>query len=787
MSTEFSTELASLMGDGPASSQGSGPRGLNIKRLIRLRLPIMILIGALIAVPGAVLVWTLAPVQYSASANVLYAVDTPGVLSESANNMNTHQLQRFLNDQVSIITGPDILSRAAAHPDVSRIEWLREADSATEALRNTLTVRLVPGTNIINITSITDTSAHAMQIVEAVRDEYMNYASAREQEVESVRLNALREEKDGLQNEFRRVSDDLLDLQRRIKAPMIDGPQGNETLMQSYHEQLTASYRDHSEATRELAMSESEYERLAAIQAQYRENPSAEIQYLGIENEVKSDTSVQILTNSVAEAKQELAVLLDTWQEGQGPVVAQQKKLAALEKELALTKNRVRGERIESRLSQLESTQETHRRMVAEADERREKFQELIDENEGEELELSQEWAEIRELQIQQEDYRESIKSIDGTISQIILNGKAPARVSREGMVEASNSPNYGLRLKLLAGVMFIAGCAALGWGLFRELTDQSVRTPQDVGYVSGLPLLASIPHTTEDRLPSGVDAPLLTAEHPNSTTADEFRRILTRIIYPSEGSAELNTVLIVSPSRGDGKTSMAANLAISLAQANRRVLLVDISARHPSVERVFGFEPDVGLGEILCGESAPNDAVRATQFHNLDVLGPGFRGRDLVGKLASRETVEFLERAEEAYEHVLIDTPPALFMSDAKLLAPIVDGVIVVCGVGVSTMGMLRRCISELQNIGANIIGICLNGIRPHRGGYLRKNLQLYYQYSEGRSEGAHAGGSPGPAAPDGGLNDGNGEPGEEDTPMIMLVEETDTEEAHESSEARR
>jgi Mrp family chromosome partitioning ATPase len=129
-------------------------------------------------------------------------------------------------------------------------------------------------------------------------------------------------------------------------------------------------------------------------------------------------------------------------------------------------------------------------------------------------------------------------------------------------------------------------------------------------------------------------------------------------------------------------------------------------------------------------------ELVRATEFPNLFVLGPGLRGSELVGKLASRDIVEFLEHAEETFEHVIIDTPPSLIMSDAKLLAPIVDGVIAVAGVGISTIGMLRRCLNELQQGGANVLGVVLNGIRPTRGGYMSRNVEQYYAYSEGRTE---------------------------------------------------
>jgi capsular exopolysaccharide synthesis family protein len=290
--------------------------------------------------------------------------------------------------------------------------------------------------------------------------------------------------------------------------------------------------------------------------------------------------------------------------------------------------------------------------------------------------------------------------------------------------------PNYSRRLKMMALVLMGSCAAGMGVGIWRELTDQTVRSAQDVQYVTDLPLIATVPDSQLDRLPTSAENPVLSADHPDTVSSDEYRRILTRIIYPPEGTAELNTVLVTSATRGDGKTSVACNLAISLARANRRVLLLDVCARRPTVERTLGLEQGPGLAEILASELQADEAIRPTRFENLSVLGPGLLGKEVIGKLASRDTVTFLEQAEQSFEHVIIDTPPALLMADARLLAPIVDGVIVVIGADITTLGMAQRCLSSLQQIGANIIGVVLNRLRHTPGGYLRGNLEKYYTY---------------------------------------------------------
>jgi capsular exopolysaccharide synthesis family protein len=208
-------------------------------------------------------------------------------------------------------------------------------------------------------------------------------------------------------------------------------------------------------------------------------------------------------------------------------------------------------------------------------------------------------------------------------------------------------------------------------------------------------------------------------------------------------------------------------NLATSLAQANRRVLLLDICARRPSVEKTLGIDRGAGLGEIFANKIALQDAVRSTSIDNLYVMGPGFLSNEVIGKLASREMVEFLEKAEESFEHVIIDSPPTLLMADAKLLAPVVDGVIMVVGAEVSSLGMVRRALTELQQIGSNVIGVVLNRAKHVAGGYMRDNLDKFYNYNKETGETAPALDQPSavltPASIDG-----------EELPTMILLEDS-------------
>ena len=758
MSTEFSTEFTSLGSDAPRSAAPQ-PRGINIKRMIRLRLPMMILVSGLIAVPGLAAVWFLSPTQYSASTQIRYMVTGPGILQD-AQGPRGREYDQFLVTEVNMIGGPNVLLPVLADPNVRQMAWLMEADDSLSRLQSQISVGRIANSDLIDITVHAPTREDALTLAGKIEDVYMRYALGRDQELGGARLEALYTQRDQFREEVNRYTEQIRSMRRAIDAPLSDAGGGGAGTNDAFREQYSQAQSDTIRAANEVLQRETRLEQLRGLQARFRSQPSEPIHEMDIEIAVSQDPRVASLSNSVAGAENEIAVMEKSYQPGSPQLAILVRKLDASRAELRQAEIDARRRLLEARISQVQFELADANTRLVDAEERRDRFSELIADDEERSKKLAQDWEEIRSVERDRELAQDQLNGITESIARIQLESKAPATVQRAGAPSAPTAPDRGLRNRLLAAVIALAGAMGAGLGLLRELTDQQVRTPQDVGYVTPLPVLASIPFAPTDKRHGGRPLPLLSADDPTSHGANEFRRILTRVIYPPEGSAELNTCLIASPSRGDGKTSIACNLAIALAQANRRVLLIDICARKPRVEMSFGLEPTEGLAEVLLGHASPNDLVRSTELDNLFLLGPGLRSDALVGKLASRDVVEFLERAEEAFEHVIIDTPPALLMSDAKLLAPIVDGVFMVCGVNVTTLGMLRRCVGDFQQIGANLIGVVLNGLRPHVGGYMARNLKLYY---DDRSDDVIPGGTNGRGGPD----------DTEDVPMIVLLDE--------------
>ncbi len=738
MSTEFSTELAL-----PAQLPPGGPhteRTLNLMRLIRLRAPLMIIVFLVLAVPSVTAAYFLVPEEYTASKTIRFAANPVPVLGDDPRQGGTVNYDRWVRTQAFEITDATVMQRVLDDPDIRSLEEIRQAENPLLYLQDLVKARLLAGSENVEVVCTAPNKNLAERVLESTVKNYMALATNAAAVDTSARRSTLVAEREGLQKEMDILRGRIKGMKERLGvAPGTLSALGP-TETEADRQNLSTAEKSKIEAANRIENLNDILSNIDRYKQQLKDSPQAPIFDLDIEEGIRSDVEVAIVQQELARVKSEIAVLEEKYATDAPPLKALRNTRASLEGRLAQALTDARSRLLESAEARVRQELAVAEKALQEAETQIEKFQRRIEAQTDLAVKAAGQQAGIEALQAEETDLVDKIKHIESIIYSIDVESKAPGRISLTSNLFPPARVDFGRRKQLVALAVLASGCAAVALGLWRELTDKQVRSAQDVAQLTGLPVLATVPHVSLEHAKSGPDGSLLqTAKEPGSTSADQFRRILTRIIYPPEGSAELNTCLVVSPGRGDGKTSLACNLATALAQAGRRVLLVDINARNPKVEEAFGLEPGPGLGEVLFGNREPNEIVRQTDYANLYVIGPGRQRDVVVGKLASRDMVAFFEQAEQAFDHVIIDTPPALLMADAKLLAPVVDGVVVVIGVGASTSGMVQRCLSDMRQIGANVIGLVLNKVKATRGGYLRQNLHQYYDYlEEGREKGA-------------------------------------------------
>jgi len=274
------------------------------------------------------------------------------------------------------------------------------------------------------------------------------------------------------------------------------------------------------------------------------------------------------------------------------------------------------------------------------------------------------------------------------------------------------SSPNK-TRDALLGAI--VGGVFGIAFALMAGILDTRVRNEEILGAVSGTAVLGSIPRSA----PLSRSA-IAVAKEPMGVTAEEFRRVRSALTYANVDS-QLRTLLVTSASPSEGKSTVAANLAYTLADLRHSVLLIDADLRRPRVHEVAGIDGSVGLTTVLLNEATFEDAKYSVPGSTLDILSSGGIAPNPAEILTSEAMSQLIAAASKHYDFVVVDSPPILIVADASLLAPMVDGVIMVVDAIKTRRAALVKAIRELEAAGARILGAVLNRARPdkHRGGY--------------------------------------------------------------------
>lgn len=299
--------------------------------------------------------------------------------------------------------------------------------------------------------------------------------------------------------------------------------------------------------------------------------------------------------------------------------------------------------------------------------------------------------------------------------------------ISSVVQVEPATIPTTPVRPKIfqntllaaLVGLMLAAGVV-----LAREALDDTLKTPEEVTRQLGLPVLGVINH---HKMPEGG---LITEVQPRSPTAEAFRTLRTNISYASVDRS-LSTLMVTSAEPGEGKTTVVSNLAVVLAQNGHSVTLMDCDLRHPTVHRRFGLTNRQGISRLFFQPTEPlNGTCQSTHVDRLSVLTTGQLPPNPAELLGSQRMQGILNMIREKSDVILIDTPPTLAVTDASVLAPVVDGVIVVVRPGKTHASAACQTVEQLRRVNARLLGVVLNNL-DLRGSHYGYRYHYYRDYS--------------------------------------------------------
>lgn len=267
---------------------------------------------------------------------------------------------------------------------------------------------------------------------------------------------------------------------------------------------------------------------------------------------------------------------------------------------------------------------------------------------------------------------------------------------------------------------LFMGFLTGFGLGYLAELTDKSFHTSEEIRSRLGLPIIGHIPVLKEDKAllqkieieGTPLHPRLCTHYRPRSRDAEAYRGVRTALYFSTRGRG-YKTIQVTSPNMGDGKSTLAANLAVSIAQSGKKVILIDADFRRPQQDSLFGLPNKVGFASVLAGTATLEEALQETAAPGLSIIPSGPIPANPAELLTSQRFKEMLDVLGEQCDLVLVDTPPLLAVSDPSVIAPRVDGVVLALRLGKKSRPHAEQAKEVLNSLGAQVLGVVVNAVK--------------------------------------------------------------------------
>lgn len=707
---------------GGLASTGQSAGALNVRALIRHK---WLILGLFLFVSAATVPWIwlyLSP-EFRASAVIRVSPVVSRIVFRTEDNGLVPLYRSYLNTQVSVIRSPTVLQRVLDREDIRQTKWysqkpnrltalLKNPARPLERLGKELTVRPRRNTELIDVSLSALNAKDAKLIVDTVVDEFKEYSDDTLRKMDIARLQTLVTEQDALRKEVDGLIATKFQLAKRL------GTADPEQLRSQLSTQLATLETEAERLEQILAMARWDLNRLSSDEQEAGDGDEKGNANSGADDPQSrfvQDSEWRRLNILLRTNRHDLHVARNQFGESHprikeleagfdhaeqllrereaqivdhGPVALANAAMALGEPVAAL--GRLGLERDIERLEQ------QGKLLASQVDGQREKV--------GGAGDLAKDLAHYdQEIAIKRELYQ----AVRSRLSQLEMEGKAPARISVAAYAIQSSQPDRDRRLLLSAMALAAAMMMSVGVAYVRTVTDQRIREARDVEHAVRVPFLGQLPNFEAASSPDGLGGEL----------EMESVRMLRTALLERISQTDKRVILITSSTGGTGKTTVALQLARSLAQLGKRTLLVEADLRHPSISGRMQLESRLGLVEILTG-TANDSAISHTGTANFDVLVAGVQFEDFDAELlANGVFATSLERWKQSYDYILVDSPPVLPVADARILAGQADGTIMVLRASHTRRPEVIQAYADLSAAGGTLLGTVLVGTDSSTG----------------------------------------------------------------------
>lgn len=712
------------------------PKPVDVFHAVRRRWLIILLLGTVGALSVMVVAWRTIPVEYTATAWLQVSLQRPRIIFETRDN---DPLLRNRQTQATLVTSNRVLGAALRQPGISQLPYIRNQVDPIVWLRQKLRVRFADQAEILEISMTGEDPEQIAAIVNAVKDAYMA-------EVGDVNRAYALERKKLLEQNYAQTLE--LVKKRDLRYRELANAVGSADSEVVRRKAITAleTLADHRRHVSELRQQIGGLERkIALLQSRLRFLEEHKPQTSEEERRARDEAVIRQIVEAglradpwIAAAQSRLSSLEARYFEEQQRLVQGDKapSVQRLQEEMVALREGLEKRRAEltPQLEQYAREQLESGRASAPPTEY-EQIQTQIAQTELEKAVLEDELkvaleqfqkeaAEAEQLGKYSADLEaekaevDRLKAIADRIGDelerwnVELAAPPRVRVLEEASTPRVSNINDKYRLVTFLGLMTFLGAGAVV--VLLDFLLRPVSSAYQLSYGLGLPVLGDLP-LVHRRFPPFVGSNGTVPEHVRSILIESVDQLRTILLHRAQREG-LKSVLITSALAREGKTTLAGQLAVSLARSGRRVVLVDGDLRRPRLHRLFRVDLYPGLAELARSEVSPAEIVRPTELDNLFAATAGHCDTAALEAVSRGVLDEFLQSLRNQFDLVLIDSSPILTTADALILAHCADGVVLSVIQDRSRLPRVFEAVQRLRTVDVPLLGIVLHGTAPSR-----------------------------------------------------------------------
>ena len=669
---------------------------------LRRRWLLALSLGLLTAGAAVALVFLILPAHYTVQAVVqIHSKSTPRIFSTSPDNVDP-EFPIYRANQEAFIKSPMVLSKAVESPKNQNLRMFRDP-GVVKWLESALKTDFLSPEKL-HVTLSADDPQEVADVLNAIVESFVNENTRQELDRRQKELDVLKQNRRNIENTYLHKKDILRDAEEAAKI------EDETTRAQNYSNALqnqTLVQRDVTMAGIELVTVQGE---LKALRQKESELPNLKLSDDEIDLELQKRPEGKPYIDAKFRLLEEIRVLQKF---PPSPALANKEaELKSLVKEgekryaaLMLSDIRNKIQIVESNLAAAQRKKESWEKEAKKSEER----VNSLNPNRAVSTDIEFLRASLKELDASKSDLGKEIERRNA-------EPLPPPRVTAWSPAEPPSSKDMSRQLKFgTAGGLGLFLLTLFGVG-FVELRSGKINAVEDVTGALGMNVIGTLPS-----VPPRARLGLLSGASKGNvlwqSRLDEAVDAIRSVILHTARNDNLRVIMVTSPGVGEGKTSLACQLAASLARAWRNTLLLDGDIRHPATHTLFNLPLDPGFSEVLRGEANANDVIKPTSVSRLWLMPAGHWDAHAVQALAQDNIKTFFETLKRQYEFIIVDSCPVLPVADALSLGQNVDGVLYAVLRDVSRVPALQAAQQRLANLNVRTLGAVLIGVNDYAG----------------------------------------------------------------------